>query len=262
MHNYHFSGTITDSFLLYGDIGSIIMNTATLSPHQRRQLEIHQRQLKRAQSPVFRFMRRLSMQRSFLNTTATILVFFLIVGISFQSSASAFDKKTTAILEDNRSIADQAQDNSVRTTNKSTSIKSSSKISPTPSTEYGNNIPAGSILPATDEPSEDIPSQATQYTATGYAYGQCTWYVSHRRPIPQNWGNARDWLPRSKAAGFTSGKNARPGAIGHTPVGRYGHVVYVEQVQDGKVYVSEMNYVGWNRLSYRWVDESEFSYIY
>ena len=128
-----------------------------------------------------------------------------------------------------------------------------------PQTTPNTNV---ATLPATDQPSEASPSQAEQYTASGYAYGQCTWYVSHRRPIPQNWGNARDWLARSKAAGFTTGPNARPGAIAQTTVGRYGHVAYVEKVENSQVYVSEMNYVGWNRISYRWAPEGSFSYIY
>lgn len=54
------------------------------------------------------------------------------------------------------------------------------------------------------------------------------------------------------------------GAIG---VANWGnHVVYIENITDNQVYVSEMNYYGngggWDIISYRWTSASEFSYIY
>ncbi len=88
-----------------------------------------------------------------------------------------------------------------------------------------------------------------------YPYGQCTWWVAQKRAIP-SWGNAKDWLSRGTAAGFSvcEGRYCIPrtGAVitlqGHRV---YGHVGYVESVKGDKVTFSEMNYIGWGRLNYR-----------
>jgi|GEM_PF-5243122 len=230
-------------------------NYATLQ--QRQLLDRHQRALEHVNSPFQQRLARWRGQKTHIKAAVTILAYFVVIGICFQSSRADFDDYSSRILSNNTKIAEQGQSATAKTIT-STRSATAATVAPTPI----QSTASVTTLPATDQPSEASPSQSVQYTATGYAYGQCTWYVSKRRPIPQNWGNARDWLNGSKRAGFTTGKNARPGAIGQTTVGRWGHVVYVEQVQDGKVYVSEMNYVGWNRLSYRWAPESEFSYIY
>lgn len=226
------------------------MNTATLE--QRQILEAHTRQLRRANSPLSQKIRSLRTSMPTLKSALTVVAYLFIFSICFQASRNDFESKSSAFL---------SVDNGGSATSQPV-LSASSAPKPTPiaaKPEVSSNV---TTLPATDQPSESGPSQAEQYTATGYAYGQCTAYVSKRRPIPQNWGNARDWLTRAKAAGFTTGPNARPGAIGQTTAGRYGHVVYVEKVENGQVYVSEMNYVGWNRLSYRWAPETSFSYIY
>jgi surface antigen len=95
-----------------------------------------------------------------------------------------------------------------------------------------------------------------------YAYGWCTWYVKNRRPdIPNSWGNAYEWYWRAQSMGWATGTTPRPGAIGAAV--NYGHVVIVESVNgDGSVNISEMNAVGWNRISGRTTPASEFVYIY
>jgi surface antigen len=97
-----------------------------------------------------------------------------------------------------------------------------------------------------------------------YARGQCTWYVAGRRQVPTNWGNANRWYPRAAAAGWSVGTVPAVAAIAWTNAGYYGHVALVEQVsQDGKkVYISEMNYRAVGVKTYRWVDASQFKYIY
>lgn len=226
------------------------MNTVTLE--QRHILEAHTRRIRRVNSPLAQMLHKVRTSLPTLKSSLTIVAYLFIFAICFQATRNDFESKSAAYLSaSNKGTAITQKDTSSSVTPK----PSSAVVSP----DTGEAVTS---LPATDQPSPSSPSQAQQFTATGYAYGQCTWYVSKRRPIPQNWGNARDWLARSKAAGFTTGKNARPGAIGQTPVGRYGHVVYVEKVENGQVYVSEMNYVGWNRMTYRWAPESEFSYIY
>lgn len=90
-----------------------------------------------------------------------------------------------------------------------------------------------------------------------FPYGQCTWWVAQQRAIP-SWGNAVDWLPNAAAAGYStcSGRYCIPqtGAVisleGHRI---FGHVGYVEQVQGDKIKISEMNYIGWGEMNYRWI---------
>jgi surface antigen len=84
-----------------------------------------------------------------------------------------------------------------------------------------------------------------------FAYGYCTWYVANKRYIP--WlGNAIEWWPNARAYGFAEGQLPRVGAVMVTRESGYGHVAYVEAVNgDGSWLVSEMNFVGWNRVSSR-----------
>lgn len=106
-----------------------------------------------------------------------------------------------------------------------------------------------------------------------YAYGYCTYYAYAKRvaaglPVGSNWGNATSWASRARASGFSVDKTPRAGDIFQTSGGwsGYGHVGYVESVNsDGSITVSEMNYVGWNRVSGRTIPASslgQFNYIH
>ncbi len=97
-----------------------------------------------------------------------------------------------------------------------------------------------------------------------YSPGYCTWYVKNRRPdLPNNLGNANTWLPRAAAQGYATGSVPRAGAVGWTPRGSLGHVVYVESVNgDGTITISEMNYSGLYSQRTRSAAASEFQYIY
>ena len=77
-----------------------------------------------------------------------------------------------------------------------------------------------------------------------FPWGQCTYYVATKRYVPWS-GHAKSWLVNARAFGFKTGSTPVPGAIMVTSENpRYGHVTYVEAVSDGKVTVSEMNFVG------------------
>jgi surface antigen len=93
-----------------------------------------------------------------------------------------------------------------------------------------------------------------------YTYGYCTWYVANKRPdMPNNLGDARTWVARAAAQGYTTGSVPIAGAIGALN----NHVVYVERINsDGTVLISEMNRAGWNVKSTRTVPASTFNYIY
>ncbi len=106
----------------------------------------------------------------------------------------------------------------------------------------------------------------------GYDYGYCTWYVANKRaaagrPVPSNLGNASTWKVLAQRAGFAVGSAPAPGAVIWTPPrDYYGHVGYVEAVNpDGSVLVSEMNVVGWGRMSTKVLSAEQaagYSYIY
>ncbi len=88
-----------------------------------------------------------------------------------------------------------------------------------------------------------------------YGRGQCTQWAWYKRsqigkPVPANWGNARDWAARARAQGVSVTRgNPQPGDIFQSGSGWYGHVGYVEAVNaDGSIVASEMNY---NYVPYR-----------
>ncbi len=93
-----------------------------------------------------------------------------------------------------------------------------------------------------------------------YVRGYCTWYVKNRRPdMPNNLGNAINWVSRAAAQGFATGSVPLAGAVGQ----QGNHVVYVESVNgDGTVTVSDMNFDGWNVVTTRTVSAVNFTYIY
>jgi surface antigen len=89
----------------------------------------------------------------------------------------------------------------------------------------------------------------------GYIYGFCTWYVANKRPdIPNNWGNAKNWFNNAKKDGYKTGNTPETGSIMVTNESWAGHVTYVEKVEDNKIYVSEMNFVHWNKTNSRTID--------
>lgn len=111
------------------------------------------------------------------------------------------------------------------------------------------------------------------FSGNRYAFGYCTYYAFGKRaaagrPIGSNWGNATTWAALARASGFAVDKSPRAGDVFQTSGGwgGYGHVGYVEQVNpDGSIFVSEMNYAGWNRVSSRTIDASQvgaFNYIH
>ena len=84
-----------------------------------------------------------------------------------------------------------------------------------------------------------------------FSYGYCTWYVYNRRPVP--WlGNAWEWFAHAQQAGWSTGQTPRPGAIMVTWESVWGHVAYVESVNDdGSWVVSEMNWRGFGLTDLR-----------
>ncbi len=77
-----------------------------------------------------------------------------------------------------------------------------------------------------------------------YGGGQCTqWAWYKRQDLPSTLGNANAWARNAAAAGYLVDRTPAAGAVIQTSSGWYGHVGYVESVNDdGSIVVSEMNY--------------------
>jgi surface antigen/LysM repeat protein len=100
------------------------------------------------------------------------------------------------------------------------------------------------------------------YAVTRFPWGQCTFYVATKVPIP--WlGNAYQWYAAAQAAGWPVGSTPRAGSIMVDWESRYyGHVAYVEAIfADGSWEVSEMNYVGTGVVDHRIIRPGEVPLI-
>ena len=89
-----------------------------------------------------------------------------------------------------------------------------------------------------------------------YAPGNCTWYAYERRmqlgrPIGGLWGNATSWAASARGAGFVVNNTPAPGAIIQSSAGYYGHVGIVERVDESNIYISDMNFAGYNIVTHR-----------
>ena len=105
-----------------------------------------------------------------------------------------------------------------------------------------------------------------------YAAGNCTWYAYERRaqmgrPIGGLWGNAYSWAMSARGAGFTVNNTPAVGAVIQSSGGGggYGHVGVVERIEGDNIVVSDMNYAGYNVVTWRIIPMSQagsFSYIH
>lgn len=103
------------------------------------------------------------------------------------------------------------------------------------------------------------------FSGNRYAYGYCTYYAYNKRaaigrPIASNWGNASSWAYLAQASGFSVNHIPQAGDVFQTSGGwgGYGHVGFVERVNpDGSIFVSEMNYAGWNVVSTRTIPANQ-----
>jgi len=81
-------------------------------------------------------------------------------------------------------------------------------------------------------------------------------------------GNANQWLANARAAGYTVSSTPKPGAVGISNSGPWGHAVWVERVSGNRVYISQYNArnqaTNWlpGEYSEQWVDQGRYMYIY
>ena len=110
---------------------------------------------------------------------------------------------------------------------------------------------------------------ARVFSGNRYALGTCTWYAYERRaaigrPVGSLWGNATNWAASARAAGFTVNGTPAPGAVFQYG-GGYGHVGVVDSVDGEYLYVTDMNYAGYNVVTSRKIPLSStghYSYIH
>lgn len=121
--------------------------------------------------------------------------------------------------------------------------------------------PATAAAPASAPAAPASSVVAAPGNSAGYAFGYCTWWVSHKRFIPWH-GLAYQWWSMARAYGFAEGSTPRVGAVMVMAAGiagasaSSGHVAYVEAVNpDGSFKISEMNWYGagggWGKVDYR-----------
>jgi len=133
-------------------------------------------------------------------------------------------------------------------------------------------IPDGQ-KPAPVQASNTVTRSYTTGPGTGksriFPYGQCTWYVAQKRIVTWS-GHAKSWLVNSRAVGYKTGSTAQARSIVVLTEGgwlgrRYGHVAYVESVNNDWVTISEMNYNCFACKSVRTLKASDWrirGYIY
>jgi len=87
-----------------------------------------------------------------------------------------------------------------------------------------------------------------------FPWGYCTWYVASKTHVPWG-GNAKNWISNSRGDGAVISNTPAVGSIvATTDNSRYGHVAYVEKVENGRIFVSEMNYKGFGIVNTRWIN--------
>lgn len=95
-----------------------------------------------------------------------------------------------------------------------------------------------------------------------YAYGNCTHLAKELRPdLPNNLGNANMWYINAKAQGLPVGYEPAVGAVAEAITG-YMHVAVVQKIDGDRIYIIEKNYEGFNIVSSRWANASDFRYLY
>ncbi|MBI4185588.1 CHAP domain-containing protein [Candidatus Berkelbacteria bacterium] len=94
--------------------------------------------------------------------------------------------------------------------------------------------------------------QTVSSADNSYPYGYCTWWAKSKRlDLPNQLGNARNWLGNAQRLGLPTGPTPQAGAVVVTSESSLGHVGYVEAVEGDEIIVSDMNMIGWGKISKR-----------
>jgi len=113
---------------------------------------------------------------------------------------------------------------------------------------------------STSSTNTSVATKNTNTAPTGwYPTNSCTHYVWTKRQVGL-WNDGSLWYSQAKRDGWETGTTPQVGAIGVAKTGN--HVVYIELVQDNKVYLSERNYDYRGSYRERWASADDFNYIY
>lgn len=118
---------------------------------------------------------------------------------------------------------------------------------------------------ASVQPAETLLYTLSDNLPNAYVWGQCTYGVASRIPIPSDWGNAGEWAFSASNQGFSVSNVPRVGAIAQTSGDSYlGHVGIVTAINDdGTITVWEENYYGLGVTDERITNTLEFpNFIY
>lgn len=107
-----------------------------------------------------------------------------------------------------------------------------------------------------DEPCFGPPRTVDSPDRWYYCTRQCTSYVAWAversgRYAPKGWGDAKNWVNMAPASWKVAAPRA--GDIAVVTSGTWGHVMYVERVEGGRMLVSEYNAKLTGLYSYRWI---------
>ncbi|MGW7918895.1 CHAP domain-containing protein [Staphylococcus xylosus] len=90
-------------------------------------------------------------------------------------------------------------------------------------------------------------NQTANAAVNYYSKNQCTWYVFNKRasvgkPVPNSWGNAKNWYYKAKNSGYRVGRVPAKRAVMQSTVGTYGHVAYGTRILS-KSAAAKYNYI-------------------
>lgn len=108
-------------------------------------------------------------------------------------------------------------------------------------------------------------AQAEQRKSHLFPAGYCTWYVADRNDFYVVYinfhGNAGDWIGNAQANGYkTKDRNWKPNKYSVVVLNTSNperHVALVKKVESKRFLITEMNYIGWNRVSERWISKGD-----
>ena len=172
------------------------------------------------------------------------------------------DAEAARIAEESRKALAAQASQATQTVATATSYEAPAAASTAPAAQTSSyTYTAGGGFPAVDP--------SFRASLNGGYFGQCTYYVFNRMaqvgtPIGHGlMGNANEWPSYARSYGYSVTRTPSAGTamVFQSGVGgshpTYGHVAFVESVNaDGSVYISEMNFVGLNVISYRTIPAS------
>ncbi|WP_436855121.1 COG3942 and LysM peptidoglycan-binding domain-containing protein [Staphylococcus caeli] len=184
----------------------------------------------------------------------------------FNMQTESQDQQQTA--DYNNSQSTQVTPN----TNNSTSSEVRPSTTQTWSTNASNTTQQQQVDQSTAYDNATVQTRPTQHVSNGsnyYDWGQCTYYAFDRRQqlgksVGNLWGNANNWASAARQNGYQVNHTPEVGAIFQSTAGNYGHVGVVERKNaDGSIVVSEMNWQGVGKKSYRTVHNTgQYNYIH